>query len=147
MKRPCCDEHSAYRAAMWAPLHLVEDSLATSTRLDDSFFDIDDFMHMSWCHDERPQGLMLFKHRDTRRYLNLDARGHAYRYLPAQPNNGDDLGSYEPHACLRDALDHLELWELPWMRSELETFTGGVAYDDRFSLSDRLTDGGLHRAS
>ena len=57
------------------------------------------------------------------------------------------LGSYEPHASLRDALDHLGLWELPWMRHELETFTGGVAYDDRFSIWDRLTEGGVHRAS
>ena len=78
---------------------------------------------------------------------NLNARGDAYRYVPPQPSDADDLGGYEPHACLRDALDHLGLWELPWMRSELETFTGGVAWDDRFSVWDRLTDDGMHRAS
>ena len=147
MKRPCCAEHSAYRAAMWAPLHLVQDDLTLSTRLDDSFFDIDDFMHMSWCHEARPHGLMLYKHRDTRRYLNLDSGGQAYRYIPSPPNAADDHGRYEPHACLRDALDDLGLWELPWMRSELDAFTSGVLYDDRFSICDGLTAGDVHQAS
>ena len=147
MKRPCCAEHSAYRAVMWAPLHLVQDRLTASTRLDDSFFNIDDFMHMSWCHEARPHGLMLYKHRDTHRYLNLDAGGQAYRYLPPQSDEAGDLGSYEPHDCLRDALDHLGLWELPWTRPELEAFTGGISYDDRFSIWDRLIEEGLHRAS
>ena len=147
MKRPCCAEHSAYHAAMWAPLHLVHDRLKLSTRLDDSFFDIDDFMHMSWCHETLPHGLMLYKHRDTRRYLNLDACGQAYRWVPSPLDEIRDHGRYEPHACLRDALDHLGLWELPWMRSELDAFTSGVSYDDRFSICNQLTEGDVHQAS
>ena len=110
---PGCPYPSPYHRAMWAPLVRVSETLAASTRVDDSFFDIDDFMHMSWCREDRPEGLMLYKHIDTRHYLNLDTLGTAYAYFPPRTNDPSDHGTYRPHATLRDGIDRLELWSCP----------------------------------
>ena len=55
----------------------------------------------------------LYKHVDTRRYLNLDVAGHAYAYLgsvsPAVATTTG--GRYRRFRSLRDAIDHVGLWE------------------------------------
>ena len=144
---PECPYPSPYHRAMWAPLVRVSEALASSTRIDDSFFDIDDFMHMSWCREDRPEGLMLYKHIDTRHYLNLDTLGTAYAYFPPRTNDPSDHGTYRPHATLRDGIDRLGLWELPWMRTELEAHRHGLEWQDRFEVWEYLTSDGLDRAS
>jgi hypothetical protein len=131
----------------FAPLRLVAERLRTSSVPADAFFDPDDFMLMSWCHDDCPTHLLLFKHVDTRRYLNLDVHGAPYRYVPPRDDDPDGDGRYEPHATLRDAVDHLELWELPWMRPELAAHRHGLGWDDRWQRYEELTGRGLDQAS
>ena len=85
-------------ARRFAPLRLVAERLRASAVPADAFFDPDDFMLMSWCRADRPQDVMLFKHVDTRHYLNLDADGAAYRYVPPATDAADDEGTYVRHA-------------------------------------------------
>jgi hypothetical protein len=92
----------------FAPLRLVAGRLRTSDVPGDAWFDPDDFMLVSWAMPDCPAHIKVFKHVHTRRYLYLDGDGTPYRL--------DDDGSYVRHATLRDAIDALELWELPWLR-------------------------------
>lgn len=131
----------------FAPLRLVADQLRSSTVPADAFFDPDDFMVMSWCRDDRPAGISLFKHVHTRRYLNLDSEAHAYRYVPPDTDDPAGKGTYLPLASMRDAVDHLRLWELPWMRPELAEHRQGLAWDDRWDEYEALNGVDLHRAS
>ena len=81
----------------------------------------------------------MFKHVDTRRYLNLDVDGAPYR--------ADGGGTYVRHATLRDAIDALGLWELPWLQPELAAHRQGLAWEDRWLLHDELTGADLDHAS
>jgi hypothetical protein len=58
----------------------------------------------------RRDRIWLYKHIETRRYLNIDAAGHAYRYIPPL---FDRDGRYIAHRRLADALAHLELEIVP----------------------------------
>jgi hypothetical protein len=134
-------------ARRFAPLRLVAQKLRTSSVPADAFFDPDDFMLMSWCVGERPSGVHLFKHVDTRHYLNLDADGVPYRYVPPATDDPDDEGSYVRHTSLRDAVDAVGLWELPWMRPELAAHRQGRSWEDRWDLHAELTGADVDRAS
>jgi hypothetical protein len=63
----------------------------------------------------------LYKHIDTRHYLNLDDAGHAYRYRDhldeGDARYDDDSwgGQYALHRTLGDALHHV-VDDLEWMR-------------------------------
>ena len=65
-----------------------------------------EFMFMGR-EDGRRRRIWLYKHVATRRYLNLDDEGDAYRYVA--PRDLARPGRYVPHRRLLDALDHLEL--------------------------------------
>lgn len=54
----------------------------------------------------------LYKHRDTRRYLNLDDAGHAYQYCGSPPDDLDDSsgGIYRLHRSIKDAIESADLW-------------------------------------
>ena len=60
------------------PLHLVAAAIAGNRLY--RFFDCDDFMLMGRVVRTKRPDITLFKHRYTRRYLNLDATGRPYRY-------------------------------------------------------------------
>ena len=128
-----------------APLRLVAEKLRASAVPADAFFDPDDFMLLSWCRANRPAHVMLFKHVDTRRYLNLDADGAAHRYVPPADPGGE--GAYPRYATLREAVDALGLWELPWMRPELAAHRGGRTWAERFELYEELTGADVGQAS
>lgn len=52
----------------------------------------------------------LYKHRDTRRYLNLDDRGRAYCYCGSTPSEvGRSIGWYRRYSSVVKAIEHLEL--------------------------------------
>ncbi len=53
----------------------------------------------------------LYKHRDTRRYLNLDDAGHTYAYVPrlSDLERRQCGGRYRRYGNVLDAIDHLEL--------------------------------------
>ena len=109
MRQEYPDPHQPFDPARVAPLLAVAQLLASSPRSVDACFDPDDFMDLSWCRRDRPPGMRIFKHVRTRRYLNLDAGGRAYRYVPPRPDHPDRAGFYRLHQTLGDAIDHLEL--------------------------------------
>lgn len=122
-----------------APLLAIGEILAKSLRIEDSFFDPDDFMIMGWYCRPRRSNLFLYKHRDTRHYLNVDGDGRAYRYIPPRLLDSEHEGSYRRLPKLRSAIDRIGLWELPWMRDDLGAHRHGYSWDDRYMIIDLLT--------
>ncbi len=115
----------------WAPLDVVARLVQGNRRY--RFFDVNDFMIMCRVVRSPRPSIFLYKHYYTRRYLNLDdEEGRAYRYSPPKCDRGD--GRYVAQRDLGSALDHLELWELPWMKSELEEHQGGLSWEERWRL-------------
>jgi hypothetical protein len=83
-----------------------------------------EFMYMAMVRNARKRlTIHLYKHIDTRCYLNLDDGGHAYAYRGSAPDDvGDELrGRYQLYRSLVDAIDAVELWlfddEPPLFRS------------------------------
>src|SRR5690349_3208871 len=95
---------------MWEPLEIV----AAISRLTDDLpsFHEGEFMYMAMVRSARKHlTIHLYKHCDTRRYLNLDDAGNAYGYRG--PVSADSVGSggrYQRYRTLDDAVAHLELW-------------------------------------
>lgn len=81
------DVHHYPDEADWEPL----ERLCELLRRDSIILEPGEFMHM--CEATRPDGLVLqlYKHIDTRRYLNLDANGHAYAYRHRERGTRYDL--------------------------------------------------------
>jgi hypothetical protein len=98
--------------AEWRPL----EGVAYLTRQSDELpsFHEDEFMYMGAVWNARKRLLIhLYKHRDTRRYLNLDDGGHGYKFCAPSPEDAkDDLagGTYRLHRSLSDAVANLDLW-------------------------------------
>ena len=117
-----------------APLHMVEKAIAGHDVA--KYFDVDHFMFMGRLHRDRRPDLNLYKHRHTRLYLNLDAAGHAYRYLAPPPESAGN-GQYRPFRDLEAAIDHLRLHEVPWLfGSGFEDAQMGFRYEDRWEHPD-----------
>ena len=114
----------------WAPLERIADQIRHEPRY--QFFSIGDFMLMGKEVCAGRPDVYLYKHSFTRRYLNLDADGRPYAYVAPRRGTGD--GRYDEVSDLRDALDHLGLWELPWMKRELEKYRFGLSWDQRWML-------------
>ena len=110
------------------PLHQVEKAAEALPQA--KYFDVNDFMIMMRLEDE-DGAITLFKHIDTRAYLNADEQGRVYQYVPPghDQRHGRRCG-YVP-TTLVDALEDLRLWELPWMRGELEEGQLGTSWEDR----------------
>jgi hypothetical protein len=105
----------------------------------DQFFDCCDFMIMARVRRPKLPDLVLYKHIYTRRYINLDAAGHAYRYVPPKSLTSSARGRYVSHRDLRRAVTELGLWELPWMKPSLMSFQRGIGWGDRRLLFDYRT--------
>jgi hypothetical protein len=105
------------------------------------FFAVDDFMLMGGLHRGPRPRLILYKHVYTRRYLNLDDAGHAYRFVPPR-NTSKGPGRYVLHRGLHAALDELDLWELPWMKPGLEAYREEHSWEDRWDLHPDLVEHG-----
>ena len=97
-------------AGEWAPLEAV----ARVARQDPDLpsFHEAEFMYMGAVTSNRKRlRIHLYKHRDTRRYLNLDDAGHAYEYRGAAADAPDDSGGcYRAHRSLKDGLDRVGFW-------------------------------------
>jgi predicted ATPase len=91
--------HVVYDTAAldWAPL---ERFLAAATQRGVAAPDPDEFMWMGQCELADGPIIHLYKHVDSRRYLNLDHAGFAYRY-----HARDYAGLYEPFDSPLAALD------------------------------------------
>ena len=98
------------------------------------FFELEDFMIMCKVHRLPRPDLVLYKHYFTRRYLNLDAAGHAYRYFPPRDPASTRSGQYRLHRNLPTAMDHLGLWQLPWMKPELLQHRYGLTWHERWVI-------------
>ena len=75
-----------------------------------------EFMFMATVRNQRLGiRIHLYKHVDTRRYLNLDDAGHAYAYVPRATEEELDRpefsGRYRRYGNPLDAIDGLWLWE------------------------------------
>jgi len=80
--------------------------------------------------------ITLYKHRYTRRYLNLDAAGTTYRYFPPRAGSSGH-GQYRPHKDPSSALWGLGLWELPQMKPMLaRVLAEDPPYDDELLLDE-----------
>ena len=78
-------------------------------------FDVDDFMIMGgWRRNGKPL-LYLYKHGFTRRYLNIDADGEAWRYVEPKRLDSNHPGRFIRLPSLESAVNSLGLWEMPWM--------------------------------
>lgn len=94
----------------WRPLEAI--SSLVRQRPDLPHFHPGEFMYMAAVQRARADLVVhLYKHRDTRRYLNLDDAGHAYAYVHCECDcqSLDCSGRYSRHGYLVDALDRLEL--------------------------------------
>jgi hypothetical protein len=89
---------------VWEPLFAL--GRVCSEALGLPSFDPDDFMYMGKLTSPVAADVHMYKHRWTRRYLNIDGLGHAYRYVPAPSidDDADELAIYAPLAGLREAL-------------------------------------------
>lgn len=97
--------------AVWSPLEAISRIARQSPELPS--FHPGEFMYMGAVRNARKQlTIRLYKHRDTRRYLNLDKAGHAYayRYREHEPFDGSAGGRYQAYRTLADALDAVHLW-------------------------------------
>lgn len=74
---PISHRHEHHRESDWAPLERFAE-VATRTGHP---LAVDDFMWMGAATFEDGRVVHSYKHIDTRRYLHLDGRGHAYRYV------------------------------------------------------------------
>ena len=110
------------------PLHEVERSAAHLP--EGKYFDADDFMIMYRVEDKEG-AITLFKHIDTRHYVNADDQGRVYRYMPVRDRHPGRRGDYLP-TTLEDALERLGLWELPWFREDLVEDQLGLSWDERW---------------
>ncbi len=116
------------------------------------FFDPADFMVMYRVVRPPRPSLYVYKHCYTRRAINLDDAGHAYRFIVTR-RGSRSASRYLAHRDLRAALDHLELWELPWMKPGLEEHRHGLSAKGSWQLHPDVTveeleagggDGDLH---
>jgi hypothetical protein len=115
-------------------MHLVEAAVAGQEFA--KYFVVDDFMCMGLLHRRGRPDLFLNKHSLTRRYLNLDADGHAYRYL-APPEESESNGQYRPYGDLVSAIDALHLHEMPWLTgSGFEDDQRGLTWEERWEQPD-----------
>jgi hypothetical protein len=97
--------------AVWAPLEAVARVSRMSPDLPS--FHEGEFIYMCAVRNARKHlTIHLYKHVDTRKYLNLDEAGHAYayRYRKDDPHDGLSGGRYQRYRTLVDALEGAGLW-------------------------------------
>src|SRR4051812_42018484 len=118
----------------WAPLLAVEARMQESPRLLDRCLRVGDFMLMG---RERRRGrplVYLYKHKDTRRYLNVDAQLHAYQFVMPRSSSSD--GTYRRLDSLQEGIDAVGLWELPRFRPDLVSQRLGIPVRELRPLQD-----------
>lgn len=94
----------------WGPLEAL--SALVRQRCDLPHFHPGEFMYMAPVGVPRRQLVIhLYKHIDTRRYINLDDDLHAYAYIesPTQGQRANYSGHYRQLSSLPAAIDRLEL--------------------------------------
>jgi hypothetical protein len=103
----------------WRPLEAVARLSRTTHEIPS--IKMCDFMHMA-CVEEPWTALriQLYKHIETRRYLNLDDAGHTYQYCGQLDDDDVESGGlYRLLPTLAEALHHV-VDDLIWMRRSPE---------------------------
>jgi hypothetical protein len=98
--------------AVWQPLEAIARVARSSAQLPP--FHEGEFMFMGTVSNAcKRLDVYLYKHRDTRRYLNLDVAAHAYAYLGPVSLAVDTTtgGRYRRFRSLRDAVNHVGFWD------------------------------------
>ena len=98
--------------AVWQPLEAKARVARSSAHLPP--FHEGEFMFMGTVSNARKRlDIHLYKHVDTRRYLNLDVAGHAYAYLGPASAEVDTTtgGRYRRYRSLPDAINHVGFGE------------------------------------
>jgi hypothetical protein len=109
--RPITTAFAEQVTPLWAPLEGV--ALVARSRADLPSFHEGEFMYMATLFSAPDDlRLHLYKHFDTRRYLNLDVEGRAYAHLGEAAGTADprSAGRYQRYRTLADAIDRVELW-------------------------------------
>lgn len=102
----------------WEPLEQLTERVAADPSLPTIM--PCEFMFMGRADLRGRPSIWLYKHVDTRRYLNLGDDCRAYRYVPPEDVMSADQGRYLLHSEIRRALLHLELSVLtPDQRAKL----------------------------
>ena len=121
--------------AVWQPLEAVARVARSSARL--ASFHEGEFMFMGAVSNARkPLTIHLYKHCDTRRYLNLDVAGHAYAYVGSAARDEDATsgGRYRRYRSLCDAVDHVGFWEFEGERCLYRSFPSEAWPPDERSM-------------
>ena len=133
------DDDTPLDPSWTSPLESVERAIRGLHRY--RHFELGDFMIMCRVLRRPRPDLVLSKHYWTRRYLNLDAAGHAYRYFPPKDPSSTRSGQYRLHKDITRAMDQLDLWDLPWMKPGLEADRFGLSWQERWVIHpDELGD-------
>jgi hypothetical protein len=109
----------------WAPLEAV--ALVSRLTSDLPSFHPGEFMYMYMVRNPAKRlRIHLYKHIDTRRYLNLDDGGRAYEYVDAatddELDDNDFGGYYRPHRDLAEAVMGLGLRQFDSARPLYRSF-------------------------
>ena len=121
------------------PLRLVQKSLLHKFRpVSHDFFRIYHFMVMAKLVRSGYPDMLIYKHQFTRRPLHVDHELQAYLYVPPRDLHSDEQAQYLPYDSLREAVDALNLWELPWMTEEFHPYRFGVTWEQRWSVRHLL---------
>jgi hypothetical protein len=110
----------------WEPLVAVEARMQESPRLLDRCLRVGDFMLMGRVRRRGRPLVYLYKHKDTRRYLNVDPRLDAYAYMAPRDLASTAPGSYHRLDSLEEGIDGVGLWELPRFRPDLVASRLGI---------------------
>lgn len=95
------------------PLEFVEHALRLLPSVaGDELFACADFMTMGRIASTNRPDIVLYKHVVLRSYLNVDATGQTYRFVPPKRSSRVGYGTYRPHRSLRHAIDLLGLVDL-----------------------------------
>jgi hypothetical protein len=78
----------------------------------------------------------VYKHRGTRRALNVDAQLRAYHYVPPRNLMSTADGSYRRLDSLEEGIDGVGLWELPRFRPDLVARRLGIPVRELRLLRD-----------
>jgi len=104
--------HDFEAIADWGPLEAVALLLAR----DDVEVELENFMHMGCAVNEEGNRVFLYKHVNTRRYLNLDKGGQAYVFRVIR-RRGKERHEYELFPSLLLAVWRAQVIEPPLLAS------------------------------
>jgi hypothetical protein len=132
--RPFETLHDDIDDVEWTPLERIALVACRSPSLPP--FHPGEFMYMARLSARRNLRLHLYKHYDTRRYLNLDDNGHAYAYCGSSPSADHRSGGrYRQLRSLSEAILRLGLEGFDADPPLLRSFPPAQWHRDQWALA------------